>query len=388
MTYISSLRELYPGALLLALFVAIGAAVPQELAAGELPALCCVCNDGTCAVNSGCATYCVSKGGVLCQTSGPCLSPCASNCACSDDADCNDGNVCTTDRCEAPDCDGAEGAELLACNTLPVCEHYNNTLPCNDGNPCTEGDTCSAGACKGTPKKCSDGIKCTDDTCDASGNCRNTPNDGYCDDSNVCTTDVCAPTKGCVGTFEDSDGDGICNAQDPHPSIFDPTGCLYDETTGRVIPGGLVTPSGPGTIHVGLTGANGCYQFSVTGLPADPNAALYTLSVTLPPNCVRSTACLEDPNAPLDPTGQPSPLILGPFGVGGHINPHDCGSNPLYLSFELSAGDPTVLNNNIPLQCEAEPVPAPAMSTWGLRAVVLLLLVSAFVALRVRRNPR
>jgi hypothetical protein len=187
----------------------------------------------------------------------------------------------------------------------------------------------------------------------------------------------------------DSDGDGVPDGCDEHPSIFDPTGCLYDEATGRVIPGGLVTPSGgPGTIDVGLTGANGCYQFSVTGLPADPNSALYTLSVTLPPNCVRSTACFEDPNAPLDPTGHKDPYVLGPYDDAGSINPHDCASNRFYLSFELSAGDPTILNNNIPLECEfvAPAVPAPAMAPWGIAVAILLLLVSAFVALRVRRN--
>jgi hypothetical protein len=45
-----------------------------------------------------------------------------------------------------------------------------------------------------------------------------------------------------------------------------------------------------------------------------------------------------------------------------------------------------VLNNNIPLRCQVGPVPAPAMSPWGLGAGVLLLLVSAFVAMRIRRN--
>jgi len=290
-----------------------------------------------------------------------------------------------------PDCAGAEGAELVACNTVGGCVHDNNTESCDDGDPCTEGDSCSEGTCQaGTPKNCSDGIACTADTCDGSGNCQNTPNDALCDDKNVCTTDVCDPNSDCVNRFVDSDGDAICDPEDPHPSEFDPTGCLYDEATGRVIPGGLVTPSGgPGTVNIGLTGASGCYQFSVTGLPDDPNSALFTLSITLPPNCVRSTSCLADPNA-LDPTGGLEPYVLGPYNVGGYINPHDCGSNPLYLSFDLSAGDPTVLNNNIPLECEfvAPPAPAPALSPWGIVIAVLLLLGSAFVALRVRRNER
>jgi hypothetical protein len=216
------------------------------------------------------------------------------------------------------------------------------------------------------------------------------PNNTKCDDGNACTSDTCDAVKGCINTFEDADGDAVCDAHDPHPSVFDPTGCLYDEATGQVVHGGLVTVSGPdpGRIKIGLNGSSGCYQFSVVGLPADPNVELYTLAITLPAGCTRSTACLEDPNAPLDPTGQADPLELGPFNVAGYINPRDCGSNPFYLSFELSDGDPTILNNNIPLQCAVGPVPAPAMSPWALVVVVLLLLVSAFVTLHVRRNER
>ena len=55
---------------------------------------------------------------------------------CAVNADCSDGNPCTTDTC------GAGGV----CNRLP------NTAACDDANPCTVGDACAAGSCTpGTP---------------------------------------------------------------------------------------------------------------------------------------------------------------------------------------------------------------------------------------------
>ncbi|HJQ98874.1 MAG TPA: hypothetical protein VJ826_11215, partial [Candidatus Polarisedimenticolaceae bacterium] len=50
---------------------------------------------------------------------------------CAVNADCGDGNPCTTDTC------GVGGA----CNRLP------NTAACSDGNPCTVNDACGGGTC-------------------------------------------------------------------------------------------------------------------------------------------------------------------------------------------------------------------------------------------------
>ena len=44
-----------------------------------------------------------------------------------------DGNACTDDRCNGG-----------------VCQHNDNTAPCDDGNSCTTADQCSAGVCLGT----------------------------------------------------------------------------------------------------------------------------------------------------------------------------------------------------------------------------------------------
>jgi hypothetical protein len=55
---------------------------------------------------------------------------------CAVNADCGDGNPCTTDTCSVGG----------VCNRLP------NTAACDDGNPCTVNDACSNGTCApGTP---------------------------------------------------------------------------------------------------------------------------------------------------------------------------------------------------------------------------------------------
>lgn len=59
---------------------------------------------------------------------------------CSTDADCADGNFCTTnEQCIAG-----------VCVVTPV--------HCDDGNGCTIGDACSDGGCTGSSITCGDGI--------------------------------------------------------------------------------------------------------------------------------------------------------------------------------------------------------------------------------------
>jgi len=75
-----------------------------------------------------------------------------------------------------------------------------NTNPCDDASACTTGDTCSAGACVGTPVQCDDANACNGvETCDPSFGCQigTTPN---CDDGDACTADTCDPLVGCVNT--------------------------------------------------------------------------------------------------------------------------------------------------------------------------------------------
>lgn len=154
----------------------------------------------------------------------------------------------------------------------------------------------------------------------------------------------------------DSDGDGMLDSWDegkqdrdndsvPDSLDYDPTGYFYDESNGQIIPGGSVSISGPSGAVITLfeTGAGGYYRFTTDG-----TAGTYLITVTLPPGCQWSSTCLVQPTA-LDPTGNPSPLMLGSGenGSTGYLVSNVC--TPFYLEFDLEPGDPFVINNNFPL---------------------------------------
>ena len=122
---------------------------------------------------------------------GSCQHDAVPSC-CTLASECDDSNPCTNDTCEAN-----------------VCQHTNNTAPCDDGNACTTPDACSGGVCGGTydpfPACCSDDAQCDDglpgtiDSC-VGGDCQNVPDptcttDAECDDAEACTTDTCVGTN-------------------------------------------------------------------------------------------------------------------------------------------------------------------------------------------------
>lgn len=170
-------------------------------------------------------------------------------------------------------------------------------------------------------------------------------------DGSVTTTALVqldADGDGMVDVLEgtgDRDGDSIPNDVD-----YDPTGYFYDESTGEIISGGLVSASGPGTITTFQTGASGYYQFITDGTPGT-----YTLAVTLPPGYDWSDTCLQGDPPAYDPTGNPNPDMLGAGedGATGFLTSNACTS--FYLTFDLALGDPFIINNNLPLQ--ARPLP-------------------------------
>jgi hypothetical protein len=111
--------------------------------------------------------------------------------ACKKNSDCQDGNPCTTDRCDHA---------TRTCRNLPV----TNGTPCTDQDACTRTDTCQAGACVGAnPTVCAASDQCHQaGTCDsATGACSNppVPDTTPCTDYDACTqTDVCQAGT-CVG---------------------------------------------------------------------------------------------------------------------------------------------------------------------------------------------
>ncbi len=147
------------------------------------------CKDGACA--SGPARNC--DDGNVCSVdkcipniAGGCYHLATNSPCCTGQTSiCDDGNACTND-----DCDPATSA----------CKSSNNTAPCTDGSACTTNDACAGGACNGTTLNCDDGNPCTTDNCDPKVGCAHGNIDGgTCDDNNPCTTaDLCSAGK-CVG---------------------------------------------------------------------------------------------------------------------------------------------------------------------------------------------
>ena len=186
----------------------------------------------------------------------------------------------------------------------------------------------------------------------------------------------------------DDDGDGLCNEScvedrdgdgDPDCSDYDPSGYLYCEDTGMILPDGSVSVAGPGAIDLQEDGTSGRYTFFTDGTPGT-----YTLTVTPPPDALMSQDCLDQ--GTFDPTGLPDPVALGAGEdlSTGFLVSFACADNPFFLTFDLETGDPAVINNNIPF-ANCGPAEVPTQSPLGLLAFAALLLAVGF-ALVVRRG--
>lgn len=152
------------------------------------------------------------------------------------------------------------------------------------------------------------------------------------------------------GPGDDRDGDGICDAQD-----YDPTGTFYCEEDGRILAGGNVAVTGPlgtqsgvgssGGITIVRSGADGRFQFYVTA------AGSYTLALTYPSGGVASTtrASLGSLDVTSLLPANPGSLGSGEAGLTGQLVDFSAGANTFYTTFVFEAGDPFVINNNIPL---------------------------------------
>jgi hypothetical protein len=136
---------------------------------------------------------------------------CTTGTPCSNDAQCQDGNLCngvetcTLGICKPGtpvDCNDGIGCTVDSCNPATgVCAHTPNDAFCNDGLVCNGAETCSAqsGCVAGTPVNCDDGIACTIDDCnEPNGACTHQPDDSLCSHGKLCNgIETCDVVKGC-----------------------------------------------------------------------------------------------------------------------------------------------------------------------------------------------
>jgi hypothetical protein len=237
-------------------------------------------DEGTCNDNNQCtADACdpkLSKDGKEGCVHNVLQGPCdADNSACTEGDKCKSG-ICVPGT--AKNCDDGNECTADVCDAAAGCTQTNDDgKGCDaDGNLCTVGDACTNGQCaEGKPKVCKSGDPCIDSKCNplvgmcklkskpAGANCDDdskcTSSDGCvdgscvgktigCDDGNACTIDSCKATKGCVNeqgqspcddgsacTVGDLCHNGACSAGKPKPCV-DGNPCTAsdcDGTTGK-----------------------------------------------------------------------------------------------------------------------------------------------------------
>lgn len=135
--------------------------------------------------------------------------------SCTTDADCDDGNACTTDACEGcacvhrAACDDGNPCTTDTCDAEAGCQHVPvaDGTPCADGNLCNGTETCRSGTCTpGTPLSCDGTSRCAADTCDPSVGCTYPPLEGFSGLDCLCarglaTTSCAIPPRGVAVRF-------------------------------------------------------------------------------------------------------------------------------------------------------------------------------------------
>ena len=180
--------------------------------------------------------------------------------ACSQDMDCEDGNSCTDNVCDAGvcretvvqgacddgdpctindsclnttclgfavNCSGLDDAcNVGVCNaTTGVCEAttINESGLCDDADVCTQGDLCTSGTCAGVTTDCTSlDAFCSVGICNqTTGVCEISPvNESVaCDDGDLCTQNDACGSGSCLGVAVDCTGLGdVCNTASCNPA--------------------------------------------------------------------------------------------------------------------------------------------------------------------------
>lgn len=249
---------------------------------------------------------------------------------CVSDADCDDGNICTTNRCDHANGDPATGC-VTALNSAPcndgvfcngadrcsagTCSRHEGDpcpgingdrdctqscdesaddctaadpdgSPCDDADACTLEEICNQGVCGGgTTRQCNDNESCTTDSCDSSAadansitGCVHRPNSDSCDDGNACTTgDTCSGGT-CTATAQlDCDDGNPCTDDTCRPA----SGCVYADN---------IAPCDDGNP---CTNAERCTEGSCRALGTESCPEGTTCDETTAGNCVACVNVLQ-----------------------------------------------------------------------------------------------
>ena len=147
--------------------------------------------------------------------------------SCGDDADCEDGDPCTLNSCNAtgvcidmPAAIGTPCGDLVdtVCNPLDTCDGQgacvvrttNDGAPCLDDLFCNGREVCLDGECTDGPEPCVDLAHCNE----ATNRCRSCVEAEECDDRNPCTSNACILNVCVFTTIPDCTtcaSDGVCD---------------------------------------------------------------------------------------------------------------------------------------------------------------------------------
>lgn len=301
------------------------------------PAIECPDSGDPCQVNAcdPATKACITKpapdgsscgGGESCSATAECLLG-----VCElPDAECDDGNACTWDRCELSGCeydllagacdDGDPCTDADECDA-GVCVPGDNTCQCGsdqdcagDGfDPCLGVWTCSSGSCVLLPgsapdctpgtadpcvigqcvagdcvetvlvdgQPCDDGAPCTEDTVCSAAVCEG-GSPSLCDDDDPCTNDSCVPGLGCKHTFNSLPCD-------------DGNACTKSDTCigGQCFGGSAVTcDAGPACTETACDPGVGCVVTSQPdGAPCDDGSACTVSDACSSGVCGGSSVC-------------------------------------------------------------------------------------------------
>ena len=256
------------------------------------PALGCIfrpidglpCGDGDqCTVGDRCLDgACTPTGNLFCDDGRVCTSDrCDPARGCifeplPSGTPCDDGNRCTTrDYCDANgtclpgpalNCDDGNVCTTDSCDPRTGCLHVNNTLRCDDGNACTENDQCGGGTCQGKPVNCWNNNPCLLPGCDPAVGCVYSAATGVpCDDGNACTVkDQCTASGTCAGAPINPDDGNPCTSE-----VCDPVrGIIRNNLSG----GSCRVPSFP---YTGTCSNGVCTSLCVTSCNADGSPCTY-----------------------------------------------------------------------------------------------------------------